>query len=126
MKAHWTKFHYKGTSDHATVFKNYLYGEDFYFVDQFHGSALHSNQCTTGCEAHMNSANESACLISDNVQNVVVTIHKSQKVLKMLSLHMYISFAINCFIKKQRSNNPSCTYSTPDTNFNWTEQNFLG
>jgi hypothetical protein len=38
---------------------------------------------------------------------------------------MYIYFAINCFIKKHRSNNPSCTYSTPDTNFHWMEQGFM-
>jgi hypothetical protein len=29
-------------------------------------------------------------------------------------------------LKKLRSNNPSCTYSTPDTNFNWMEQDFMG
>jgi hypothetical protein len=26
--------------------KNYLYRKDFYFVDQFHESALHGNRCT--------------------------------------------------------------------------------
>jgi hypothetical protein len=42
----------------------------------------------------MNFADESACLTADNVRNEVVTIHKSQEVLKMLSyLHVDI-FAI--------------------------------
>jgi hypothetical protein len=29
----------------------------------------------------------------------------------------YISFVFNHFVTKTRFNNPSCTYSTPDTNF---------
>jgi hypothetical protein len=63
-----------------------MYREDFYFVDRFHGSALHSDRCAAGCEAHMNFADESACLTADNVRNEVVTIHRSQ-MLKMLSLY---------------------------------------
>jgi hypothetical protein len=78
--------------------KNNLYQEDFYFVDQFHSSVLHGNRCTTGCKAYMNFANESACLTSDNVRNVVVTVQRTQ-VLKMLPLHMQISFAIKCLKK---------------------------
>jgi hypothetical protein len=62
-----------------------MYREDFYFVDQFHDSVLLGDQCTTGCEAHTNFADESACLMVDNVWNEVVTIHRSQEVLKMLS-----------------------------------------
>jgi hypothetical protein len=61
--------------------------EDFYFVDWFYGSALHSNQGTSCGKAHMNFAEESACLTTDNVWNKNVTIHISQEVLKMLSLY---------------------------------------
>jgi hypothetical protein len=38
----------------------------------------------------MNSANESICLLADNVRNEVVTILKSQVVLKMMSLYIQI------------------------------------
>jgi hypothetical protein len=62
--------------------------EDFYFVDQFHGSALHGDRCTAGCEVHTNFADESGCLMADNVRNEVVVIYRSQEVLKMLSLYM--------------------------------------
>jgi hypothetical protein len=68
------------------IFFNYR--EDSYFVDWFHGSLLHGDQCTTGCTAYMNFADESACLTPNNVRNEVVTIHRSQEVLKMLSLYM--------------------------------------
>jgi hypothetical protein len=51
------------------IFFNYR--EDSYFVDWFHGSVLHGNQCTTSCKAYMNFADESACLMADNVQNEV-------------------------------------------------------
>jgi hypothetical protein len=61
---------------------------------------LHSNRCTAGSKVHTNFANESACLMADNVQNEVVTINRSQEMLKMLSLYMSISFAVNCFFKK--------------------------
>jgi hypothetical protein len=54
-------------------------------VEQVHGSALHDGQCAACCEAHTNFADESACPTADNVRNEVVTIHGSQKVLKMLS-----------------------------------------
>jgi hypothetical protein len=46
-----------------------------------HGSAFDGSHCTTCCEADMNFANESVCLLADNVQNVV-TIHRSQEVLQ--------------------------------------------
>jgi hypothetical protein len=39
------------------------------------------------CEAHTNFADESACLTADNVRNEVATIHRSQEVLKVLSLY---------------------------------------
>jgi hypothetical protein len=56
--------------------------EDFYFDDRLHG-----DRCTAGCGAHTNFADESACLKADNVRNEVVTIHRSQEMLKMLSLY---------------------------------------
>jgi hypothetical protein len=56
-------------------------------VDQVHGSVLHGGQCAAHCEAYTNFADESACLMSDNVRNEAVT----QEVLKMLSsLHVDI------------------------------------
>jgi hypothetical protein len=50
-----------------------------------HSSVFHGNQCATCCEAHANFADESACLAGDNVWNEVVTIHRSQELLKTLS-----------------------------------------
>jgi hypothetical protein len=99
---------------------------DIYFVNWFHDSALYGNQCTAACKAHMNFAKNSACLTGDNFRNEEVTIHRSQEMLKMLYLYKEISFTINCFVKKERYNNPSCTYSTPDTNFHWMQQDFVG
>jgi hypothetical protein len=64
-----------------------LYREDFYFVDWFHGSALHGDRGAACREAHTNFSDESACLTADNVRNEVITIHRSQKVLKILSLY---------------------------------------
>jgi hypothetical protein len=58
-----------------------------YLCWPLHCSALHGDQCTAGCEAHTNFADESACLTADNVRNEVVTIHRSQEVLKMLSFY---------------------------------------
>jgi hypothetical protein len=58
----------------------------------------------------MHSADASACLTVDNIWNEVVSIHRSQEVLKMLpSLHVDI-FAI--VLLKNWYNNPSCTCST--------------
>jgi hypothetical protein len=76
-----------------------MYREVFYFIDWFHCSALHGSQCTAGCEVYTNIANELACLTGDNVWNEVVTIYRSQEVLKMLCLYMQIFLAINCFVK---------------------------
>jgi hypothetical protein len=42
---------------------------------------------------------------------------------ELLENDLYTCFAINCFVKKHRSNNPSCSYSTRDINFHWMEQN---
>jgi hypothetical protein len=64
-----------------------LYRDDFYFVDRFHDSACYKVINVLLAEWHTNSADESACLIVDNIQNKVVTIHRSQEVLKMLSLY---------------------------------------
>jgi hypothetical protein len=42
-----------------------MYKEHYYFVDQFHSFALHSDQCPAGCEAHTNFADELACLTAN-------------------------------------------------------------
>jgi hypothetical protein len=47
-----------------------------------YGSALHGDRCIAGCEADTNFADESICMLADNVRNEVVTIHRSQEVLK--------------------------------------------
>jgi hypothetical protein len=83
-------------------------------VDRVHGCVLHD---ATWYVAHMNFADELACLTANNIWNEVVTIHRSQEVLKMLSSLHLGSFCINCLVKKPRYSNPSCNYSTPDTNF---------
>jgi hypothetical protein len=54
----------------------FLYSEDFYSVDQFHGSPLHSDWCIAGCEADKNFADDSACLTADIFRNEVITIHR--------------------------------------------------
>jgi hypothetical protein len=65
-----------------------VYRSDCYFVDRFHCSALHGGRCAACCEAHANIADESACLTAYNFRNEVLTfVHKSQEVLKMLSLY---------------------------------------
>jgi hypothetical protein len=102
-----------------------IYRKNFYF-DRFHGCALQSDQYTAGCKAHTNFADELVYLTADNARNELVKIHRSQEVLKMLSLYTYISFAFHCFVKKHKYNNPTCTYSIPDTNFHLTEQEFVG
>jgi hypothetical protein len=58
------------------------YKENVYFVDRFHGFALHGDRYTAGCEEHTNFADESACLAAYNILNEVDTIHTLQKVLK--------------------------------------------
>jgi hypothetical protein len=68
-----------------------VYRGDFYFVDRFHGCALHGGRCSACREAYTNFPDESACLTADNVRNEVVTIHRSHEVLKMVSsLHVDI------------------------------------
>jgi hypothetical protein len=49
-----------------------LYREDFYFVDRFHGYALHSDQYTAGREAHTDFADESVHLTTNNIWNEIV------------------------------------------------------
>jgi hypothetical protein len=93
-------------------------------VDRFHGSAHHDDRCTAGCEAHTNSADESACLTADNVRNEVVTIHRSHEVLKMLSLYTQISSVFNCFVKKTQVQQPFLHLQ--HTNFHSMERNFVG
>jgi hypothetical protein len=61
----------------------------FLLTWRVHGSALHGDRCTAGREAHANFADESACLMADNIRYEVFTIHRSQEVLKMpSSLHV--------------------------------------
>jgi hypothetical protein len=48
---------------------------------------VHGSQCTAICKADMNFADESICLLAVNVWNEVVTIHRSQEVLKMVFLY---------------------------------------
>jgi hypothetical protein len=49
------------------------------FVDRLHCSVLHGDQFSTGCEAHTNVAEDSACPMVDNVRNAVVTIQRSRR-----------------------------------------------
>jgi hypothetical protein len=64
-----------------------IYWEDFYFVERFNDSVLHGDQGAACSEVHTTFADESACLTTDNVWNEVIKIHRSQEVLKMLSLY---------------------------------------
>jgi hypothetical protein len=91
--------------------------KDFYSVDRFHSSTLQCDRRSACREAHTNFAADSERLTANNIRNEVVTIHRSQEVLQMLSLYMYKIFTINCFVRKHRYNNSSCTYNTPDNNF---------
>jgi hypothetical protein len=50
-----------------------------------HGSVLHGDRCTIGCKVDTDFADESICLLADNIEIEVLRIHRSQKVLKMLS-----------------------------------------
>jgi hypothetical protein len=69
-----------------------LYRENFYFVDRFHGSALHNDRCIAGCEAHTNFSDESVCLAADNVRNEG----------KFLPLRTYVSLQVKpFFIRKE-------------------------
>jgi hypothetical protein len=43
------------------------YKEDFYLVDQIHGSALHGSRCAACRKARANFIDESAWLVADNV-----------------------------------------------------------
>jgi hypothetical protein len=49
-----------------------MYREDFYFVDQLHGSVLHGDRGTACYQAYTNFADESAYLMADNVRNEVL------------------------------------------------------
>jgi hypothetical protein len=54
-----------------------------------------------GYEAHTKFADESARLTADYFRTEVVTIHRTQEGLKMLSLYTQIFFEINCSLKTQ-------------------------
>jgi hypothetical protein len=78
---------------------SHIYREYIYYVDRVHGTAFHGDLCAACRETRANFVGESACLTAHNVRNEVVTIHRSQEVLKMLSpLHVF--FAVNCFVIK--------------------------
>jgi hypothetical protein len=62
---------------------------DFDFVDLFHDSTLHRDRYATRREEDTNFVDESACLTAENFQNKVVTIHRSQEVLKVLHVHIF-------------------------------------
>jgi hypothetical protein len=49
-----------------------IYRKNCYFVDRFHGFALHGDWGAVCREAHTNFADESPCLEADNVRNEVV------------------------------------------------------
>jgi hypothetical protein len=42
------------------------YREDFYFVDRFHGSALHGDRCIADCEEHTSFVDQSPSLYIKN------------------------------------------------------------
>jgi hypothetical protein len=65
---------------------NFAYIKDFYFVDRFHGPALHGDRCDAGCEANTNFADDSASLTTGTIQMEVAAMHKPRVVLKMVSL----------------------------------------
>jgi hypothetical protein len=46
---------------------NSLYRENFYFVDRFHISALHSDRGAACCKVHTNFADASVCLTASNI-----------------------------------------------------------
>jgi hypothetical protein len=49
---------------------------------------LRGDRCTISCKGHTNFADKPICLLANNIQNEVVTIHRLQQMMKMLSLHM--------------------------------------
>jgi hypothetical protein len=57
------------------------------FIEIQGGSYTFVDQCTAGCETHANFADESVCLLADNVGDEVLTVHRLQVVLRMLSLY---------------------------------------
>jgi hypothetical protein len=62
---------------------------------------VHGDRCTAGYEAHRNFADETIYLLANTIRNEVVTIHRSQEALKMLSVYTWISFSIKRSVKKQ-------------------------
>jgi hypothetical protein len=67
---------------------NCKYREAVTFNDQF--TSIHLTVTSElQAEATMNFSTESISLMADNVWNEAVTLHRSQKVLKVLSLYMH-------------------------------------
>jgi hypothetical protein len=71
----------------AIYIRTYKQKEDFYSVDQFHDSALHDDVGAACREEHTDFADESACLTAGNIKHEIVIIHRSQGMLKTLSLY---------------------------------------
>jgi hypothetical protein len=61
--------YFKGLSLVSFGYLTLFEREYFYFVDQVHISTLHGGQYAACYEAHMNFANESGCLMADDVWN---------------------------------------------------------
>jgi hypothetical protein len=50
------------------------YKEYFYCVDRAHSSALHGDRCAACREVHANFADESVCLMVDNVHGTTTCV----------------------------------------------------
>jgi hypothetical protein len=92
IRVHWT-----GMAKHE-LYWCYMTGQTL-LTWSVHGFVFHSCQCTNCHEAHGNFDDESACLMTDNISNDMVTNQRSQ-VLKMSS-SLHIDIFCNCFIKIQ-------------------------
>jgi hypothetical protein len=82
-----TIFHIEGIDVFMTSPCHILKGGSYLYLP-IRGFELHGDWCTVSCEVHTNFADESIRLLADDVRNEVVTIHRSQEVLKMLSSYM--------------------------------------
>lgn len=93
----------------------------FLLTGRVHGSVFHCNRCATYCKAHVRFADESEWLTGDNVWNEIVnSSHITGRFANaVLATCTCIYFSQLIVSLNHRYNNPSCTYSTPDTNFHW-------
>jgi hypothetical protein len=65
---------------------------------------------TTACEAHTNVADESICLLTDNIRNEGVTIHRSQEVLKMLSCQLRFDLTFDDILREPTAKMNTASY----------------